>query len=354
MSAQGLRVAVLMGGGSGERAVSLASGSQVTRALRARGHSVLMVDTARGILSPEDEAHLLAELEIGGPARSGVDPGDLLATGGVLRMARELRAAGTDIIFPALHGGAGEDGTLQTLLELAQVPFAGSDRVGCTLSMDKEISKRLFREAGIPTPEWLMAPQEPEAVIRALGLPLIVKPARGGSTLGLTLVHRAEEIQEAVEEAQKWEPRVMFEGYIQGREVTVGILGDRALPVGEIIPTHEIFDYECKYKPGLAEEIFPAQLELAQVALLQEMALAIHRTLHLKGFSRIDFILDEEGVPWCLEANALPGLTSSSLFPQAALAAGMDLGEVVEAVILGALGRNPAPAPGLNPLRLSS
>jgi D-alanine-D-alanine ligase len=243
------------------------------------------------------------------------------------------------VLFLALHGGAGEDGTLQGLLELAGLPYTGSDRVGCTLSMDKDVTKRLLRDAGIATPDWLVGDPPADEVVSRLGLPVIVKPASGGSTVGLTLVHDATDLDAAAELAARYDDIVMFEAFVPGREVTVGILGDEALPVGEIVPEHEIFDYECKYQPGLAQEIFPADLPGDVARHLQATALAVHRTLRLRDYSRVDFILDAHGVAWCLEANALPGLTSNSLLPKAAGAAGISFPELCDRIATMAVRR---------------
>jgi D-alanine-D-alanine ligase len=316
-----------MGGVSEEREVSLASGVQVARALREAGHEVHAVDTSNGLLTPSQEAALL-EAGIKEPPPPSTAR-DLLLTGDTGTLTREPRIAETDLVFPILHGGSGEDGTIQTLLELAGIPFVGSGRVGCALAMDKDLSKRLFRDGNVTTPPWILAAGRAEAedriaeAVEALGLPLIVKPPSGGSTLGLTLGHTLEEVQAGVELSLRYEDRVLFEAYIQGREVTVGILGSEALPVGEIIPEHELFDYECKYKPGMALEVFPADLPPDVSRRVQEAALHVHRLLGLRDFSRVDFILDGGGVLWCLEANALPGLTANSLLPKAGLAAGL-------------------------------
>jgi D-alanine-D-alanine ligase len=338
-----LRVAVLMGGLSGERNVSLASGTQVARALRARGHEVVAVDTACGVLDQEAEARILeagvGDAPSGDAGGGGHARADLLATGDVTLLTRAPELEGVDAIFPALHGGSGEDGTLQALLDLSGFPYAGSGRLGCTLAMDKEVSKRLFRDAGIPTPAWLAAPVPLDRVEEELGLPVIVKPPSGGSTLGLTLAHTRAELEEAVEEARRYEDRILYEAYVRGRELTVGIVGDRALPVGEIIPAHELFDYECKYRPGLAEEIFPADLPEETAKDLQALALRVHRELFLDDFSRVDFILDGEGRAWCLEANALPGLTAHSLLPKAGAAAGLSFPELCEEIVRLALRR---------------
>ena len=322
-----MKIAVLMGGISGEREVSLASGAQVARALREVGHEVVGVDTGRGVLSLLEESSILD---------SGVrDPQaleehqDMLSSGDLGVLTKDPALAGIDVVFVALHGGRGEDGTIQTLLQMVNLPFVGSDRVGCALAMDKDLSKRLLRDAGVPTPDWIMAQgrEEGEArleeVVRRLGFPMIVKPPSGGSTLGLTLAHHEVELREALYLSFQFEDQVMFERYVRGREVTVGILGQEALPVGEIIPEHELFDYECKYRPGMAQEIFPADLPQEEAAAIQATALTAHRTLRLRDFSRVDFILDADGTPWCLEANALPWLSGNSLLPQAAQAAGI-------------------------------
>ncbi|MDX1568698.1 MAG: D-alanine--D-alanine ligase, partial [Longimicrobiales bacterium] len=313
-----MRIAVLMGGTSEERDVSLASGTQVARALREAGHEVVAVDTSRGVLEPAEEQALLeSDVEREAP---DLETLDLLETGDTTALTRDFRVAEADLIFPALHGGTGEDGTLQALLDLAGLPYAGSGHVGCTLSMDKDITKRLLAGVDVPTPPWLVDPHPPEEVVEALGLPVIVKPASGGSTVGLTLVRAIEELDGAVELALRYDGPVMYEAYVEGREFTVGIVGDEALPVGEIIPQHELFDYECKYQPGMAQEIFPADIPEDLAARLQELALRTHRVLRMRDFSRVDFMVDDEGRPWCLEANALPGMTSNSLLPKAAKA----------------------------------
>lgn len=337
MKGRKLKIAVLMGGTSGERQVSLASGAQVVRALVSRGHEVSAIDTARGVL-PAAEVEKIVKSGVA-PAPPAALPADLLATGNTAALTRSPEVEGTDLIFPVLHGGTGEDGTLQALLDLTGLPYAGSGKLGCTLSMDKEITKRLLRDAGIPTPDWIAGPVSLDQVERELGLPVIVKPPSGGSTLGLTLAHDREELEMAVPEAMRYETRILFERYVKGRELTVGILGGVPLPVGEIIPAHEIFDYECKYQPGLAQEIFPADIPEGTASRIQELALRVHETLFLRDYSRVDFILDGEGNPWCLEANALPGMTAQSLLPQAAAAAGISFPELCERVAEVALER---------------
>jgi D-alanine-D-alanine ligase len=345
-----MKIVVLMGGISGERDVSLASGSQVILALREAGHDVVGVDTSHGVLTAQEEAELL-EAAIH-HAASPASPQDMLHTGDVGLLLGDPRTAGHDVVFLALHGGGGEDGTIQTLLEVAGIPFVGSNPLGCALAMDKDVSKRLARDTGVPTPPWITVDGWDDGVSRKdeildrLGLPLIVKPPSGGSTLGLTLVHEEGSLPEALALCLEYEERAMFEKYVRGRELTVGVLGGEALPVGEIIPEREIFDYECKYLPGMAQEIFPADLPPELARRVQDTALVAHWVLRLRDFSRVDFIMDQAGVPWFLEANALPGLTANSLLPRAGRAAGIPFPELCHRLAVMALKRVPAPGRG--------
>jgi D-alanine-D-alanine ligase len=360
-----VKITVFMGGTSAERDVSLASGLRVAEALRERGHEVLAVDTAHGILSAADEQAMLA-----GKVVKTIPPD----VQGLVRLNRQLPSTlrslpQTDVVFLALHGGQGEDGTLQALLDLTGVPYTGSGHLASALAMDKDLSKHLFRAAGVPTADWLMAPVrawEPgdpsrrsgqagnresgsgnrgegtaddfaQKVDRELGLPVVVKPSKQGSTVGLTVVRDIAQVWPAVEEAAKYDDEVMVEKFVPGRELTVGILGDEALPVGEIIPVHEIYDYECKYTAGMAREIFPADLSAEQTRTVQELARRAFGALKLRGYARIDFRLAPDGVFYCLEANTLPGMTSLSLIPQAAAAAGISFPELCERIVRLAL-----------------
>ena len=336
-----MKITVLMGGTSAERDVSLASGVRVAEALRSRGHEVLSVDTAHGILSAPDEQALL-----GGKIVKTIPP-DVQA---LVRLNAQLPSTlrslpSTEVVFLALHGGQGEDGTLQALLDLTGVPYTGSGHLASALAMDKDLSKHLFRAAGVPTGDWFMAPVAGEGkrergkggfaadVERELGLPVIVKPSKQGSTVGLSIVRQIGELWDAIDEAAKYDDEVMVEQFIPGRELTVGILGDEALPVGEIIPVHEIYDYECKYTAGMAQEIFPADLTPEETRMVQELARRAFRALKLRGYARIDFRMSPEGVFYCLEANTLPGMTALSLIPQAAAAAGISFPELCERIV---------------------
>jgi D-alanine-D-alanine ligase len=317
----GLRVTVLLGGASDERDVSFATGVQVARALRARGLEVGCLDTAVGPVSRDEEDRVLREGVPPAPPVGGLR--DLLVEGGVAWLDDFGADGAPDVFFVALHGGAGEDGRVQAVLEAAGRVYTGSDAHACRIAMDKGVTKEILREEGIPTPPWLMDVFSPDDIQDALGLPVILKAASGGSSLRLELAHDRAELEVAVERARHFDDRVLAEGYVAGREFTVGILEDRALPVGEIIPRGEFFDYECKYQPGMALEVFPAELEGEKAGEMQDLALRVHGALGLRDYSRVDFIMGGDGGMWCLEANTLPGLTANSLVPKAAAAAGM-------------------------------
>ncbi len=332
-----MHVTVLLGGTSSERDVSIASGLRIAGALRSRGHAVATVDTAYGPLSADDEGALVRGpvVKTAPPTREFLEEMERNALG---RLAEFLPAQGeTDVVFVALHGGTGEDGTLQALLDLTGLPYTGSGHLASALAMDKDLSKQLFRAAGVRTADWLMAPATVAQVEARFGFPVIVKPSREGSTVGLSLVKQAGALGDAVTEAGRYDPEVMIERYIPGRELTVGILGDEALPVGEIIPKHEIYDYECKYTPGMADERFPADISPEQARLLQGQALNAFRALKLSGYARIDFRLTDAGESYCLEANTLPGMTELSLIPQGAAAAGIAFPELCERIAMLAL-----------------
>jgi D-alanine-D-alanine ligase len=306
-----VRITVLLGGASSEREVSLSSGRRVAAALRERGHEVIEADP-----HPDPFA--------------------------VLEVARR-----TEVVWLALHGGTGEDGTIQALFDLAGIRYTGSGHLASALAMDKDLSKIIFRSAGVPTADWWMAragePKEwrtaayADRAFAALRNPIIVKPSKQGSTVGLSLVKATEALAPAIAEGFLHDDEVMLEAYVPGRELTVSVLGDLVLPVGEIIPKHEIYDYECKYTAGMAEELFPAPLPPAVRDEAQRLALAAYRALKLGGCARIDFRLHPDGGLYCLEANTLPGMTGTSLVPQAALAAGIGFPELCERIAMDAL-----------------
>ncbi|MBW8072429.1 MAG: D-alanine--D-alanine ligase [Ferrovum sp.] len=329
-----LAIAVLTGGVSAERDISIASAVQVVEALRCRGQRVRVVDTAQGWLTPSQEKELLAQ-------RVGTrHSGERTLSRGIPSWLTLPEDFFPDLWFLALHGGAGEDGRMQGLLEMTGIPYTGSGVLGSALAMDKDVSKRLLREAGVPTPDWLMAPVAPDEIEGVLGWPVVVKPSKQGSTVGLSVVYTPEELPGALALAFQHDDEVMVERFVPGRELTGPVLGSQALTVGEIVlQKGNIFDYEAKYQPGGAREVFPADLSPAKTTEVQRLSLLAHRTLKLQGYSRSDFRLDAEGRLWCLEVNTLPGLTAMSLVPQAAAAQGISFGSLVDQLCRQALSR---------------
>jgi D-alanine-D-alanine ligase len=330
-----LKIAVLFGGTSEERDVSIASAAQIVPALRALGHDVFAVDTATGRLSAAQEQKLLTSKVAPQPPSSG-DIADVRGRAIALSPAA-FDVRDVDVVFLALHGGAGEDGRVQAMLDLASIAYTGSNHIASAAAMDKDMSKRLFRSVGVPTPDWLMAPASVDAVAEELGWPVVVKPNRQGSTVGLSVVREPDALAAALETAHRYDDEVMIEKFIPGREFTVGILGGKALPVGEIIVPGEIFDYQSKYQAGGAREIFPADIPESEARTMQTHALRAHAVLKLGAYSRVDFRRDSAGGFWALEANSLPGMTATSLLPQAAKAAGISFAELLDRICKGAV-----------------
>lgn len=327
-----MKIAVLLGGTSAERDVSLASGLRVLIALRAKGHTVVAVDPASGVM---DEGALRGALAAGvrrePPTLEVLARIRARALGPVLGTLPAVREAA--VVFNALHGGDGENGTIQAILDSAGVRYTGSGALGSALAMDKDLSKTLFRSAGVTTPNWLMAPAAAEHVATSIGFPAVVKPSKQGSTVGLTLVKDPAQLQPAIAVARQYDDEVMIEQFVPGRELTVAVLGDDALPVGEIFPKGELYDYEAKYTPGMAREVFPAALSPREASIAQAQARRAFRVLKLRGYARIDFRMTEDGTFYCLEANTNPGLTDLSLVPQAAAAAGIPFPDLCDRIV---------------------
>ena len=336
-----MNITVLLGGVSAERDVSLSSGLRIAVGLRARGHTVTCLDPAEGVLSRETEARLLV-------SGVGSAPPSLEALAGLgsrslsPSLASRPEITGADCVFIALHGGQGEDGTVQALLDMAGVRYTGSGHLASALAMDKHLTKVLLRASGVATANWLMAPApgtglvDPDEVARVLEWPVVVKPSKQGSTVGLSIVRQPSELQPAITEAFRYDDEVMVERFVPGRELTVGILGDDVLPTIEIKPMKELYDYECKYTAGMADE-FVAELSVDVQVKLADQARRSFAALKLRGYARIDFRLDPQGQPWCLEANTLPGMTPTSLIPQAAAAAGVLFPDLCERIVLLAM-----------------
>jgi D-alanine-D-alanine ligase len=259
------------------------------------------------------------------------------AVGAALADLPAVRKA--DVAFLALHGEFGEDGTVQGLLDLAGVPYTGSGCLGSAVAFDKRVSKELLAHGGVPTPAWTGTSAAPEEIVAALGLPMVVKPSSGGSTVGLSVVRSEGELEPAIELAARYDDDVLCEAFIPGRELTVAVLEGEALPPVEIIPSHEIYDYECKYSEGMSRYEAPADLAAAETERLQDLAVRAYLALRQTSYSRVDFRRAEDGSFWCLEANSLPGLTSTSLVPKAAKAAGIGFPELCERIARAAVRR---------------
>lgn len=350
-----MNITVFLGGTSSERDVSLASGLRIISALRERGHRVQVVDPASGPVDAAGEAALRARKVRTEPP--SLDELARLGKGGafVNGLAELAEVRDAEVVFLALHGGYGEDGTVQALLDLAGVRYTGSGHLASALAMDKDLTKTVLRSAGVGTADWAMvlgrgrtarvsgvgipgAAQAPrpntlDQTVQALGLPLIVKPSKQGSTVGLSLGREAGALAAAVAEAQRYDDEVMIERFVPGRELTVGVLGGEPLPVGEIFPKHEIYDYECKYTAGMAREEFPAKLTADQTRRVQEQAVLAFEALKLRGCARVDFRMPPDGELYCLEANTLPGMTELSLIPQGAAVAGLEFGALCERIV---------------------
>jgi D-alanine-D-alanine ligase len=301
-----VKVAVLKGGRSLERGVSLRSGARVEEALERLGHAVVPLDV-------------------------GAD------------LVERIEAERPDVAFVAMHGIGGEDGTAQELLELLGIPFTGPGAAACARCMDKSQAKRAIREAGLPTPAWFAFTQTAFRELGAaealphleqrLGFPLVVKPSRGGSSLGVKFAAGAAEVPQALVAAFSYDDRVVLERFVGGRELAVSVLGEEALPVVEAIPERgDSYDFEARYEIGRTRFVCPAELDDDRRQAVEEIALATYRALGCSGFARVDLILGADG-PQVLEANAIPGLTDTSLLPQAAEAAGMSFEQLVERIL---------------------
>jgi D-alanine-D-alanine ligase len=290
-----IRVAVLMGGRSAEREVSLNSGAQVSKALYSAGFDVVDIDAG------DDE---------------------FVAT---------LAGTQANVAFICLHGRFGEDGTVQGLCELLELPYIGSGVLASALAIDKVKSKQFFSHAGLQTPDYAVLHRgelyEVGALIDSLGDKTVVKPANEGSSVGMTIVHSADELPDAIEKAFKFDREVLVERFVAGVEVTIGVLGNEdaaALPTLEIVPKHEFYDYDSKYIPGMSSHIIPARVSAEAAEECQRLAVAAHKLLGCRGISRADTIVEADGTVWLLEVNTIPGMTATSLVPDAARAAGIE------------------------------
>lgn len=292
------KVAVLMGGVSAEREISLRSGQAVLTALQNVGIDAVGLDIQSDAVA-------------------------------------QLQACAPDRVFIALHGRGGEDGTMQGLLDLMGLPYTGSRVLGSALGMDKFRCKQIWQAQGLPVPpgQLLNAASDFSAVAAQLGLPLMVKPVNEGSSVGMSRVESAAELAEAWQVAAKYDAAVLAERYIQGGEYTVSILDDRALPVIKLETPRAFYDYQAKYQDNQTRYLCPCGLPAAQEQAMQALALEAFRAMAASGWGRVDIMLDDDGAPWLLEVNTVPGMTDHSLVPMAAKAAGIEFSELVLAIL---------------------
>lgn len=310
-----MRVAVILGGRSSEREVSLATGENIIAALNERGHETVALDLTDDL-------------------------------------ALRLRTAMPDSVYIALHGEYGEDGCLQGLLEMLGLPYVGSGVLASALGMDKYMSRRVMEMEGLPVPRCQAIRREDARrrgmaavaaqLAQAFGVPLVVKPNRQGSTVGVTIVREESQLEAALRAALDLDVLALAEEYLPGKELTVGVVGDfppQALPVIEIVPKTAFYDYEAKYTPGMSEHLIPARLSEEVTAAVQEYAVRAYQALGCRHFARVDFLLNEQGAPVVLEVNTLPGMTSTSLVPDAARAVGIDFPDLVERLVKMSVGQ---------------
>jgi D-alanine-D-alanine ligase len=339
-----MRIAMLMGGANTERDVSLASGIEVARALRAAGHEVANIDIATEVDTSDGIDALFVSTDPPGweidverepPSLDGIaelrarHPHTVLAPG-VLDVCRRA-----DLVYPLVYSDEGEGGYIQAVLELCDLPYVGPNPLGCSISFDKLTAKRLCREGGLATPAWQALTDADGADAVDIEGPWVVKPVRGGSTIGVALAGDRDELARAIESSHANGADALVEERIDGREFSLGVIGDEPLAVVEISTDRELFDYVAKYQEGNAEEVCPAPQTDAERDELQRLAVQAHRILAQGSHaaSRMDFLQDEDGRFYFLECNGLPGMTATSLFPKSAAGSGMDLSQVCDRIV---------------------
>ena len=337
-----MKIVVLAGGISTEREISIVSGTQVCKVLRSRHHRAILIDVfcgdnrigedLKGAFAKDydvdaDAAYIRSfdsKLEKMKSRRSFFGPN-------VVALCMEA-----DCVFMALHGSNGEDGKIQAVFELMGIAYTGCSYLGSALAMDKDMTKQLFRENGVPTPHGIVlhkGDQVKKASENGVGLPCVVKPACGGSSVGVSIPRTEKAYREAVEDAFSYEDVLIVEQYVSGREFSCGIVDGEAYPVIEIAPLHGFYDYTNKYKAGSTVETCPADISKELSNRIQKASLAAYHALHLNSYGRIDVMMDENENVYCLEANNLPGMTPTSLLPQEAAAIGMDFPALCEKLI---------------------
>lgn len=343
-----MKIVVLAGGLSPERDVSLSSGSLIANALREAGHRVLLLDSYEGINIGDTDFETLfkdktAELYYYKVPDIAPDLNEIqnrtnnqqsLIGSNVLKLCQFA-----DVVFIALHGAMGENGQIQATFDVMGIKYTGTSYIGSLLAMDKDLTKKILVQSQIPTAEWIILTESMKVddIINTIGLPCVVKPCSAGSSVGVSIVKDAEELDTAIKNAKIVEPNILIEKMIKGREFSVGVFEGVSLPVIEIIPKEGFYDYKNKYQANLTEEICPANLSESDTKRVQKLALKVHEALRLGAYARIDFILSEDGEFICLEANTLPGMTPTSLLPQEALATGISYVELCNRIVNSAI-----------------
>ncbi|MCR4326488.1 MAG: D-alanine--D-alanine ligase [Candidatus Roizmanbacteria bacterium] len=343
-----IRVCLLFGGRSGEHEVSLQSAKSIYEALDTSKYEVKLVGIDKqGHWLPLNESHYL--LHETNPKRISLNAAAVQQKQTLFKPNEPTKVTGVDVIFPVMHGTFGEDGSIQGMLELMQVAYVGAGVLGSAVGMDKDVMKRLLHETGIPIARYITIRQhEPfqgrtEIIVQQLGLPLFVKPANLGSSVGITKVHTQDELVPALESAFQFDTKVLVEEFIDGREIECSVLGNEnpiASVPGEIIPSHEFYSYEAKYidEHGAALRI-PAQLSKAQIQKIQTMAIQAFKALECEGMARVDFFLTKAGRLSVNEINTIPGFTNISMYPKLWEASGISYAELLDTLIQLALER---------------
>lgn len=337
-----MKIVVLAGGLSPERNVSLSSGTMACNTFVQAGHQAILVDLFFGLPElpcPIEELFARAEV-LPPPAIEEKEP-DLVAIARSRKVGYSDRIGcnvlelckAADIVYMALHGADGENGSIQQIFDQAGILYTGSGPEGCRLAMEKNLAKEIFDAEGVLSPGWKLLRRGEAYSPDELPLPAVAKPNSGGSSIGISIARTREELQNAIELAFSQEDTILIEEYIQGRELSCGVLDGKALPVIEIIPREGFYDYKNKYQPGATLEITPAPISRKDTETVQRAAEKVFEILRLQVYGRIDFLLTEDGRAYCLEANTLPGMTPTSLLPQEAAAAGMEYLTLCETVI---------------------
>lgn len=340
-----MKIVVLYGGLSSERDVSIKSGTMVAKALREEGHSVVPMDAFFGYTEPYESPDELFEKEVPikditvGDTAPNLDevkasrkqPNDSILGHNVIEICRSA-----DIVFLALHGEEGENGKIQAYLDIENIKYTGSGCLGSALAMNKTVSKKLFEQSGILTPRGITV-YSGNAPYADVGFPCVVKPCSGGSSVGTFIVNSRKEYETALSEAFKFENAVIVEQFIKGRELTCGVIGGKAMPIVEIIPKEGFYDYKNKYLPNMTTEICPAHLPDKITFEIQLLSEKVHKILMLDAYSRVDFLMDRKNNLYCLEANTLPGMTTTSLVPLMAKAQGKTFGQLCNELVLESL-----------------